>query len=456
MRLVDGKTGGPRLSEGFSAPPPEAISARQMWANNRFWMETQNLVTKRYGGKRKQHWYALLVMMKTFEWGLKRCRPVRARRAQRRATSSCASSSSPSPTCRRASTASPSCTSRTRTSTACPESRTASSSWCAGREFDLCVLTGDYRTELHGPIRAVMASLQRLVAGIDSREGFLGVLGNHDDCHMVAPMEAMGIRMLINESVVLTRGGDRLRIVGTDDVHYYYTDQSLHALEAARDDFTIALVHSPELFDAAAEAGVDLYLCGHTHGGQVCLPGGIAPVKHLRAGRHLFRGHWRHGGMQGITNAGAGTSGIPVRFNTESEILALRLRRGWEVRDVRAGMKAAWYERQGPRRRSAGGRRDAGPGRRAGRGAHPRPGVGHQPRRPQEARRAGSARACPTPRVIPHSDGAGEIDRVGEGVTGARSASGSGATGPSPIGRSARPPSSCRPRRAGGAPARRR
>ena len=38
-----------------------------------------------------------------------------------------------------------------------------------GRRFDLCVLTGDYRTELHGPIREVMASLQRVVQGIDSR-----------------------------------------------------------------------------------------------------------------------------------------------------------------------------------------------------------------------------------------------------------------------------------------------
>ena len=52
--------------------PGVPIDARQIWAANRFWMETNNLVTKRYGGKRKQHWYALLFMMKTFEWGLKR------------------------------------------------------------------------------------------------------------------------------------------------------------------------------------------------------------------------------------------------------------------------------------------------------------------------------------------------------------------------------------------------
>jgi predicted MPP superfamily phosphohydrolase len=242
-----------------------------MWANNRFWMETQNLVTKRYGGKRKQHWYALLMAMKTFEWGLKRlgqyqrgwnnAANIVLREIELRFPSlprgfdgfSILHISDPH-------------------LDGMPGIEDRIVELCRGREFDLCVLTGDYRTELHGPIRAVMASLQRLVQGIRAVEGFLGVLGNHDDCHMVAPMEAMGIRMLINESVVMNRGGDRLRILGTDDVHYYYTDQSLHALEAAREDFSIALVHSPELYDAAAEAGVALYLCGHTHGGQVCLP----------------------------------------------------------------------------------------------------------------------------------------------------------------------------------------
>jgi predicted MPP superfamily phosphohydrolase len=325
MTLADAPLVSPPAQPGF-APPP-AINARQMWANNRFWMETQNLVTKRYGGRRKQHWYALLVMLKTFEWGLARCGQLeRGRRNAGRIVLrelDLALAGLP-----------PAFDGFSLLHVSDPhfdglpgiDDRIIE--LVRGREVDLCVFTGDYRTELHGPIRGVMNSLERVVAAIRSRQGFLGVLGNHDDCHMVAPMEAMGIRMLINESVVLARGPDRLRVVGTDDVHYYYTDQSLHALEAARDDFTIALVHSPELFRAAADAGVDLYLCGHTHGGQVRFPGGFAPLRHLRVGRHLYTGLWRHGEMQGITNAGAGTSGIPVRFNTESEILLLRLRRG--------------------------------------------------------------------------------------------------------------------------------
>jgi hypothetical protein len=139
-------------------------------------------------------------------------------------------------------------------------------------------------------------------------------------------MEAMGIRVLVNESVTIDRGGDALQVVGTDDVHYYFTDQAVHALEAAREPFTIALVHSPELFDVAADLGVDLYLCGHTHAGQVCLPGGRPVIKHLSRGRRLYRGLWTHRQMVGVTNAGVGTSGVPVRFNTRGEILVLTLR----------------------------------------------------------------------------------------------------------------------------------
>jgi hypothetical protein len=322
MALRDAPGALPALRPGFASPPP--IDARQMWANNRLWMETQNLVTKRYGGKRKQHWYALLLALKTFEWGLKRCGQYQ-RGWHNAAEIVLRELDLHFPALPRAFQGFTILHISDPHLDSMPGIEDRIVALAAGREFDLCVLTGDYRTELHGPFRAVMASLERIVRGVRTREGFLGVLGNHDDCHMVAPMEAMGIRMLINESVVLTRAGERLRVLGTDDVHYYYTDQSLHALEAARDDFTVALVHSPELYEAAAAAGVDLYLCGHTHGGQVCLPGGHAPFKHLRAGRHLFSGHWRHGLMQGITNAGAGTSGIPVRFNTRSEILALRL-----------------------------------------------------------------------------------------------------------------------------------
>jgi predicted MPP superfamily phosphohydrolase len=79
------------------------------------------------------------------------------------------------------------------------------------------------------------------------------------------------------------------------------------------------------MFDVAADNGYRLYLCGHTHGGQICLPGGIPIILHLRHGRRYYRGLWHYGRMTGYTGQGAGTVGLPVRFNTQSEITVLRL-----------------------------------------------------------------------------------------------------------------------------------
>jgi predicted MPP superfamily phosphohydrolase len=318
----------PRVSEGALFLPPEvaAVSARQMWANNRFWMETQNLMTRRYGGRSHQRWYALYFMMRVFAALLRLTGQFeRGRRnawdiAVRELTLPLARLPAAFEGFTILHLADLHLDGMSGLDQRIVER-------VGGREVDLCVLTGDYRTELHGPIQPTLTRLEELVRGIRSREGFLAVLGNHDDCHMVAPMEAMGIRMLINEQVDLRRDGERLRVIGVDDVHYYYTDQALHALESAGDSCSILLVHSPELFDAAARHGVALYLTGHTHGGQVCLPGGHAILTHLRRGRRFYRGRWSHQGMLGVTNCGAGTSGIPVRFNTRGEILLLRLTR---------------------------------------------------------------------------------------------------------------------------------
>ncbi|HSD66962.1 MAG TPA: metallophosphoesterase [Vicinamibacteria bacterium] len=309
-----------------SLPGTEAaINPRLLWALNRFRMETENRKSRRYGGKGPHHWYALLFMMRTLEVLLKLTRQYE--RGVRNAWDiAIRGLEVPLPRLPAAFDGFTILHLSDLHLDGMPGLEEAILDRVGVQEFDLCVLTGDYRTELHGPIRPTMDRLQPLVSRLRSRNGVLAVLGNHDDCHMVGPMEAMGIRVLVNEAVRLTRGEDVLQVVGTDDVHYYFTDQAVHALEAARDAFTVALVHSPEVFDVAADLGVDLYLCGHSHAGQVCLPGGRPVIKHLSRGRRFYRGTWKHRSMVGITNAGVGTSGVPVRFNTRGEILVLTLR----------------------------------------------------------------------------------------------------------------------------------
>ena len=196
-----------------------------------------------------------------------------------------------------------------------------------GLTVDAVVLTGDYRVRIRGPFEQIMPAFEAILAAVSARDGKFGILGNHDTVDMVEPFERLGVTMLANQTMTLDRAGDRIHIVGVDDVHYYYTDQATAALREAPPGFKIALIHSPELVPEAVSAGVSLYLAGHTHGGQICLPGGVPIICHMAAPRRYATGLWRDGGMIGYTSTGAGTSGLPVRFNSRSEVALITLRR---------------------------------------------------------------------------------------------------------------------------------
>ncbi len=210
---------------------------------------------------------------------------------------------------------------------ALPEALAAARKHAAEVEVDLCVLTGDYRYRVQGPHEQILPDMRELVAAVRARHGICAILGNHDCADMVPAFEALGITMLINESLSLERGGEAIHLTGTDDVHYFYSGAARTALGEAPNGFRIALVHSPELADVAAGSGFQLYLTGHTHGGQICLPGGRPILTHLSCHRRYARGLWRHGGMQGYTSTGVGISALPVRFNNRGEVVLITLRR---------------------------------------------------------------------------------------------------------------------------------
>ncbi len=193
-------------------------------------------------------------------------------------------------------------------------------------KYDICVITGDFRFSTHGKISGVIDPLKKLLEAIDAPMGVYATLGNHDSQTMVPVFEEMGINMLVNESVRIKKDNDEIVLTGIDDVHYYYTDNAIEAMEQSSNGFKIALVHSPELFDVAADNNYSLYLCGHTHAGQICLPGGKPIFKHLYTGKDFTKGIWKHNELTGYTSAGCGTSGIPIRFNSKGEISLFKLR----------------------------------------------------------------------------------------------------------------------------------
>jgi uncharacterized protein len=146
---------------------------------------------------------------------------------------------------------------------------------------------------------------------------------------MVPDMEALGIRMLLNEFATIERGPASLYLAGVDDAHFYRADNIEKAAEdIPQDCVSILLSHTPEIYRQAAHAGFDLMLSGHTHGGQICLPGGIPILLQADLPRSLGAGAWRHENMAGYTSIGAGSSVVPVRFNNRPEITLHRLSRG--------------------------------------------------------------------------------------------------------------------------------
>lgn len=185
--------------------------------------------------------------------------------------------------------------------------------------YDLCVLTGDYRGRTAGDFRPTIKALARLRDHISGE--IFAVLGNHDTVLMVPDLEKLGIRMLLNEAVNITRGVDRIHLVGIDDAHFFRVDNIEKAAEQMpAEEFSILLSHTPEIYKQAAHAGFDVLLSGHTHGGQICLPGSIPITLDARLPRRMGAGAWKHHKMLGYTSVGAGTSIVPVRFNCPPEI----------------------------------------------------------------------------------------------------------------------------------------
>jgi len=190
-----------------------------------------------------------------------------------------------------------------------------------GIQADLCVVTGDFRFGTSGASDEAIQLLKKLFEGLAYADGVFAVLGNHDGHDLIEGLEEIGVRTLVNEAVCIERGGDSLALAGVDDPHYFKLHDVKKALAGVEPErFKILLAHSPEIAEEATREGVSFYLCGHSHGGQICLPNGQPILANLRCSRRLFSGAWHEAGMHGYTSHGTGSSGVPVRFFSRPEI----------------------------------------------------------------------------------------------------------------------------------------
>jgi uncharacterized protein len=185
-------------------------------------------------------------------------------------------------------------------------------------EFDLAVLTGDYRFDKGAFEQKTIDPTLELIRFLQTKAPVYAVPGNHDCLDTLDEIEKTGAHLLVNRNLTLEQG---IQLAGVDDPHYFETHDLELALQGLDPkQFTLLLAHSPEIIPQAAEANVDFYLCGHTHGGQVRLP--LLGMVHwnARCARKYADGHFTYRELQGFTHRGTGSSNSPIRFNCPPEI----------------------------------------------------------------------------------------------------------------------------------------
>lgn len=183
---------------------------------------------------------------------------------------------------------------------------------------DLIILGGDYVTwgdrRFVGPAAEVLGELE-------APQGIFAVLGNHDDDRdMPAALTARGIEVLRDARTRLTIKGERLDMVG---VRYWTRRASdiARLLQGAASDVFL-LAHNPARLTEAVQLAVPLMLSGHTHGGQIVLPGlgAIAARKFP-----IIAGSARQERTTAFVSRGVGTVYVPVRLNCPPEVAVLTL-----------------------------------------------------------------------------------------------------------------------------------
>lgn len=191
---------------------------------------------------------------------------------------------------------------------------------------DVLLLGGDFVSVRANDIDA----LAPLLATIRAPLGKFGVFGNHDlRANRPVVAEALrqaGVRILVNETVRLPAPHDDVTIIGFDDP---IRGSPNGALLAGVDGVRVLLMHAPDGLLAAGDEEFDLALCGHTHGGQIVMPGGAIPyLPHGELSRSYPGGSYRMGAEDRrtlIVSRGVGCSTVPVRMLCGAEVHLITL-----------------------------------------------------------------------------------------------------------------------------------
>jgi predicted MPP superfamily phosphohydrolase len=194
--------------------------------------------------------------------------------------------------------------------------------------------TGDFMVGLP-PVEKVAAAAARLVPNWPPQvRGLtrLAVVGNHDYyagddavAELESALESLGVRVLRNRAACVPRGDVGISFFGLTP-EAPGADEVVTMLERAPHP-RIVLVHEPDEAERLPPGSADLVLSGHTHGGQIALPGLTRwTVRHFNGSRYVH-GMYHINRNRVYVNRGLGCTGLPFRFRAAPELTIIRLLR---------------------------------------------------------------------------------------------------------------------------------
>ncbi len=207
---------------------------------------------------------------------------------------------------------------------------------------DLILITGDI-VEDKFDHRKALPTAKRILTSLKSRYGAFSVLGNHDSDLLLPRFQDWGVTALHRKTIILDLPVGRLRLVGLPGVspHDYEHElqaekqretganagiRSANAKPHRDDELRIVLSHYPVHVRKVGHLAPHVFLAGHTHGGQVCLPGGVAIITHSKLERPYHRGIHRINDTWLVVNRGFGFATLPIRLFCPAEVIHLEIR----------------------------------------------------------------------------------------------------------------------------------
>ena len=195
--------------------------------------------------------------------------------------------------------------------------------------MDLAVFTGDIMTR-GADIDSVVEVFSRITEVIRPAYGMFGVFGNHDRPELADALKHTPVNWLGNG--VTTIEGKPIQLLSINQFSNDAGDSAAMLLEGEplkRDHLRLMLAHYPSWLSTAADIGVDLMLAGHTHGGQICLPGGYPLMNSCDLPLSLSSGVLRHRNTLIAISRGIGDVGfLPIRAFCPPHVPVYTLRQG--------------------------------------------------------------------------------------------------------------------------------